>query len=864
MPDFAATLDALRKPLALEARRGCQDTAIAGRSLEVYVADWVRRYQPSDGPAFSLFARLRASFVGYRKAPPPQRRDMVAAALALLDEIARLAGSPEPTRSSKPSATRRARATGGDRESLDAAALDLPLSSRGRRPLWAERAERLGLRTNRDLLWHLPRDHTPIVPLARAQDGQRAAFLVTAGRREVTPRRRGGQFLTLCSLEVSDDTGSAIVTSFLRRPRGGARAQAILRSPIALNFTAGARLLIEGTVGRAGCVIDIQFLDATPLERLDDGRPLRPGHLVPIYPLTEGLYQSQLRPLTRQLGRLASILPEPLPPELRRQHGLPPLGLALRDFHWPPSAAARERARRRLAFDEFFTIQLALAHRKRENAAPGCGRRLVGADRVLARLEAALPFRLTAAQRRVMGEVAADFASGNSTNRLIQGDVGSGKTVVAVFALLLAVENGGQAALMTPTEILAEQHYLVLRPLLEAVGVPVSLLTGSVRGKDRERVLAGLADGRLPVIVGTHALIQEGVSFADLGLVIVDEQHRFGVVQRAALRAKSGATSTARPETLVMTATPIPRTLALTLYGDLDISILDESPPGRQKIETRWARRGQPAAVWDFVRGQVAQGRQAYIVCPLIEESAFAGDDSAVVAKATMAKSAVPLRRTKASESLQAEAATRLAAELGSVFPGFRIGLLHGRLKLVDKEKVMNALRARELDLLVTTTVIEVGVDIPNATVMVILNAERFGLAQLHQLRGRVGRGAEQSHCFLLSDVEPIPGKNIGDGADVQDPARRRLRTLCQTADGFAVAEEDLRLRGPGEFYGARQHGLPDFRAARAVEDLPLLLEARQAAFALLEADPGLDAAEHALLRERVAALRAQLERLDG
>jgi len=417
--------------------------------------------------------------------------------------------------------------------------------------------------------------------------------------------------------------------------------------------------------------------------------------------------------------------------------------------------------------------------------------------------------------------------------RLIQGDVGSGKTVVAAAALVTALQNGYQGALMAPTELLAEQHYLVLARMLEPLGVAVELLTGSLRSKERKRAQARIADGRAQIALGTHALIQEGVDFHRLGLVICDEQHRFGVRQRAGLRGKG-----ARPDMLVMTATPIPRTLALTLYGDLEISVLDEMPPGRRPVKTSWMSSHGQGGAYEFVRRQVAQGRQAYVVCPLIEES----------------------------ESLQAQAATELAERLrGGVLADLRVGLLHGAMPVAEKDAVMEAFRAGEIEVLCTTTVIEVGVDVPNATTMLILNAERFGLSQLHQLRGRVGRSDHESYCILLSDRKYDPSRALDlDAGESLGQAQRRLRVMQEESDGFAIAEEDLLLRGPGEFYGTRQHGLPDFRLARIARDVGVLEEAREAAYWLIERDPDSGKAKHTALRQQVNALRARMDSVAG
>ncbi len=461
-------------------------------------------------------------------------------------------------------------------------------------------------------------------------------------------------------------------------------------------------------------------------------------------------------------------------------------------------AEGRTAARRRLVFEEFFFLQLGFALRRRSlerQVRPGGPLRVD--DAIRARLRAVLPFHLTGAQRRVLKEIAGDLMGPRPMNRLLQGDVGSGKTMVALLAALLVIENGRQAAFMAPTEILAEQHHRLFRRLLRGRGYAAGLLTAGVTGAARRQVLQGLRTGAIPLLVGTHALVEGEVAFRDLRLVVIDEQHRFGVDQRARLRAKGRA-----PDVLVMTATPIPRTLALTLYGDLDLSVIDELPPGRQPVRT--ALRGEDARprVYEFLRARVAEGRQAYVVYPLVEES----EKSELLAATAMAE--------------------RLRRE---VFPGARVGLLHGRMRPEERDAVMGEFSSGRLPVLVCTTVVEVGIDAPNATVMVVEQAERFGLSQLHQLRGRVGRGAHDSFCILIT------------GPDVTEEARRRLEALCATADGFEIARRDLEMRGPGAFFGTRQSGIPDLRVGDVLRDHALLEDARREAFAAAAAlRPGL------------------------
>jgi ATP-dependent DNA helicase RecG len=827
------TIRKLAGPLEVEARKGYRDVAVIGQSISEYALGWAERAaRAAQEGARQRCLEIGEALADYARCDAEGRRARVERALRMLAQLQGAASAASPSRPGARAAQRRAVA----KEKAVGAALnplDAPLAG-GRKPLpaWAKRLAKMGIATGRDLLYHFPRDYLPLKRIAELVDGERAAVVVEAlAREESVVRERRGHRLMRYALEVSDGTGRAWVTSFARVPRMGPRAKAIAGSPLTLSFSPGRRVLIEGSVKRAGDHIEIQFSGS---ERADGGERFEAGRLVPAYPLSEGVHQSQVRPVARRLiEALPEDLPDPVPDSLRRRHSLPPLRAALRQMHWPGSQEEQRAAARRLAFEELLSLQIALAQRKRELQQPGRGLQMPPRGDVVAMLEEVLPFSLTRAQQRAIAEIAADMAADVPMLRLLQGDVGSGKTVVAAAALMIALQNGYQGALMAPTELLAEQHYLVLSRLLEPVGVAVELLTGSLRNQERERAYRSITRGRAQIAIGTHALIQETVEFHRLGLVIVDEQHRFGVRQRAQLRTKG-----AQPDTLVMTATPIPRTLALTLYGDLEISILDEMPPGRRPVTTLWFSSRRPRAAYDFVRQQVAQGRQAYVVCPLVEQS----------------------------ESLQAEAATRLSEELQrEVFPEFRVGLVHGAMRVAEKDAAMEAFRAGDIDILTATTVIEVGVDVPNATVMLVINAERFGLAQLHQLRGRVGRGAHDSYCLLLSDQRYDPSGRLRPGLEESlEGARRRLKVLLEESDGFKIAEEDLLLRGPGEFYGTRQHGLPDFRLARMARELGVLEEAREAAFWLVGEDPALEAPEHRALREQVAALRARMDSMAG
>ena len=572
----------------------------------------------------------------------------------------------------------------------------------------------------------------------------------------------------------------------------------------------GQTLLLHGRVARfRGGPLQMQHPEYEIVEDGED-ETIHTDRIVPIYRLTEGLTQRPLRILLwRVVEQYAGTVSESLPEAVRKRRRLLSLAAALKGIHFPETEDELAAARRRLVFEDFLLLQLGLAiRRQREGRAGGIAMKPAGD--LVGRLRRSLPYTLTAAQERVWEEIRRDSAGPYAMNRLLQGDVGSGKTIVAAMAILTAVEAGYQTALMAPTEILAEQHYLTLQQVLPPLGLPVALLTSAIKGREREALREGVTAGSIPCLLGTHALIQEGVEFRRLGLVVVDEQHRFGVAQRALLRKKGD-----NPHVLVMTATPIPRTLALTLYGDLDVSVIDEMPPGRQPIGTVVRAEGKRAQIYAFLRKQIEEGRQVYVVCPLVEES-----------EATDLKAA-----TEMAERLQRE-----------VFPDLRVGLLHGRMSLDDKASVMHAFKAGEIHILVSTTVIEVGIDVPNASVMLVEHAERFGLSQLHQLRGRVGRGPWKSYCILLASGTPTA------------EARRRLAALRESQDGFRIAEVDLELRGPGEFFGTRQSGLPEFRVADLLRDARVLEEARQEAFALVAADPDLLQPEHRSLRETLLA----------
>jgi ATP-dependent DNA helicase RecG len=541
-----------------------------------------------------------------------------------------------------------------------------------------------------------------------------------------------------------------------------------------------------------------------------DEEPIHTGRIIPIYPENMAFRQNGLtsrglrRIIKPALDTLAGLPCETLPESGRREYGLIDLTRAIRQVHFPDTQEMADMGRQRLSFEELFHLELILVGRQKKRHSKTDGIELQPPRKHGRELLGKLGFSLTGAQKKVLREIYGDMAAKYQMNRLLQGDVGSGKTIVAVLAMLGAVESGYQAAIMAPTEILAEQHYFSVSELLQPVGIPVKLLTGSVKGRGRKEAFADVESGECPVVIGTHALIEKKVKFAKLGFVVIDEQHRFGVMQRATLQSKGR-----NPDILVMTATPIPRTLAMTVYGDLDISVIDEMPPGRIPIVTRYVAEDKRSEMYQFIRKQVGEGRSAYIVYPLVEETE----------KSDLAAA------TQAFEQLKQE-----------IFPDLRLGLLHGRMKSQQKQSTMAAFKNRDIEIMVATTVVEVGVDVPQATIMVIEHAERFGLSQLHQLRGRVGRSGIQSYCFLLT------------GERCSEDAQKRIDVVTSTTDGFKIAEADLELRGPGEILGTRQHGIPELRVAR-ITDSRLVTLARRLAYDIVNDDPSLAKPENQQLK---------------
>ena len=649
---------------------------------------------------------------------------------------------------------------------------------------------KLGIATIGDLLEYYPRDYIDFsspCPIVSAPYDEPCAIRATVAAKSAEQRIRKG--LSLFKVLVTDGQSDMLITFFNAK-----YSVAALKEEETYLF-----------YGRVGGKLSRREM-ASPLVFADDGE----AGFSPVYPLTEGLSSKMIAANVKQALSLTENLDEdPLPAGLREENGLCSRRTALENIHFPKNKEALAQARNRLMFEELFYLNLALGQTRRSaRKKAAVSMKTVSMDGFY-RL---FPFTLTGAQQRAIGEVLADLSSDRPMNRLLQGDVGSGKTMVAAAAAYFAAQNGLQTAMMAPTEILAAQHYKTWSRLFENTDIKVGLLTGSMTAAQKKAARAQLESGEVQIMVGTHALLQENVKFSSLGLVVTDEQHRFGVAQRMALTQKAEGGLT--PHVLVMSATPIPRTLAFIIYGDLDLSILDEMPKGRIPVRTYLIEPSIQPRAFGFIRKHLDAGRQAYIVCPLVEQT----DTS--------------------PEGLQSavENAERLAEK---DFAGYRVGMLHGRMTPAENEAVMSDFAAGRIQLLVSTTVIEVGVDVPNATVMLIQNAERFGLSQLHQLRGRVGRGSAESFCILVSEKTDTP----------------RLQAVCKTNDGFKVAEEDLKLRGPGDFFGLRQHGLPAMKIAGLLEDMLLVDRTRSAALAVLQKDPDLTLPEHLALRLRTAKM---------
>lgn len=651
-----------------------------------------------------------------------------------------------------------------------------------------KKLQKLGISTIEDLLTHYPReykDRSEILKIADLPMEEPSTFLAQV--KEEGQNSRHGR-LVYTRMKVYDETGSVGVLWY---------NQPYMKNSLKI----GEWYLFSGKLQKKYGRKEIL---SPEVERI--GENFAGGRIIPVYPASEGISQKMLRNLMEDaLSQMSGGMREELPLWLRKEYKLAERNFAIENIHFPKTEQGFYDARRRLVFEELFILQTALYQLKHTLEDSGEGI-ILKKKKALQEGEGMLPFALTGAQKRVLKEIEKDMTSGKIMNRLVQGDVGSGKTAVAIITSYWMIQNGYQAAIMAPTEVLANQHFASFQKIFEPAGIKVVLLTGSLKAKEKREALEQVKNGEAQMIVGTHAVIQKGVEYYKLGLAITDEQHRFGVRQRSTL-AEKGETV----HTLVMTATPIPRTLALILYGDLDISIIDELPPGRQKIDTSAVDSRYHQRIYTFIQKHVKEGRQAYVICPMIEES----------------------------EKLEVQSALNYTEELTRELPACRVACVHGKMKAKEKQEIMDGFAAGEIDVLVSTTVIEVGINVPNATIMLIENAERFGLAQLHQLRGRVGRGSEKSYCILVSDTKT-------------KIAKERMKTMTESEDGFVISEKDLKLRGPGEFFGIRQHGLPELKIADLYKDMPVLKEAQSAAAELLQKDRFLEAEEHLLLKEQI------------
>ncbi len=818
--------ESLKRILELEARKGYHDSAVVG-GLDRLIERWSSEapVSPSDSPTGQ-----RETFALRERYSALNREQRVSFVAALLDSLKRKI-DPVPVRQlAKPTAIaseslcrtsqiksigqariktgRNSLTTSGQLSSVDA-----PVTSiKGISTNLAARFQRLGVRTVRELLYFFPRrhiDYSQRKSISMLVEGKDETVVANVWEARVTNfgKRRSTEAI------VGDDTGNIRVVWF--------------NNPwVAKSLKANTRIVISGRVA----LYRGQHVFESPEWEIDESETIHTGRLVPIYHLTQGLSPRQTRKLIKlAVDSWARSLVDFIPSSIRARQNLLDLPGAVCQAHFPEDLAAKDKARVRLAFDELFLLQMGVLSKKRawQEGQPNAAIVVdTEARESLRRFAESLPFRLTSAQEKALREILTDLSKPKPMSRLLQGDVGSGKTVVATAALLVTVSNGFQAAFMAPTEILAEQHYATMRQLLSRKSqclvdsgrissysgplsrpVSVALLTGDVGAATRREIRQKIRDGDIDIVVGTHAIIQNQIEFHRLGMAIVDEQHRFGVSQRSALRQKGS-----NPHVLVMTATPIPRTLALTLYGDLDLSVIDQLPAGRQIIKTKWLKPEQRDNAYAFIKREVSKGRQAFVICPLVEES----------------------------EAIQAKAAVAEYERLSNlVFLGLKVGLVHGRMPASEKDDVMRQFREARLDILVATPVIEVGIDVPNATVMLVESADRFGLSQLHQFRGRVGRGTEQSYCILLADNPSEVGS-------------QRLDIIERVHDGFRLAEEDLRLRGPGEFFGTKQSGLPDLRMAR-LSDVPILEAARSEATTLFGVDPHLAKPEHLALAKELA-----------
>ncbi|MGQ9610707.1 MAG: ATP-dependent DNA helicase RecG [bacterium] len=795
MSDLVSILEIIKRPFQLEIKTGCQNKAVIG-GFQDYVINWIEKASEyAEYEQLTLLKELTQLFKDYSDAQPNTREIKIKKASEIIENLCN--NSNDELENIDISENKESHSINHDidRQSI------LKTYIENIKGIGSKRAQLLrgeiGVRTIGDLLDYYPRDYLdrgrikPIYQVGRTNEYETVQGIIV-NQMDITPRRVGARKFS--KTVIYDETGVASLIAF------GKRIQ-YMKNSLKLDM----KIVVSGKFKRE--FGEIQTSDFTYEVLSDeDAELIHTGRIVPVYPLTAKLNQRNLRRWIKEIvDKYSEYVPEVLPFSIREKLKLMDRSSAIKNIHFPDSHKHLELARQRLAFDELFFLELGMSTKKKKWEIEEQGISFKRRSDIIDKFIESLPFQLTSAQKRVFSEIEADMQSTRCMNRLIQGDVGSGKTVVAAMAMLLAVDNSYQSALMAPTEILAEQHYNTLTKLLDQANINIVLLASDMPKRDKEESLYKIKTGEANIIVGTHALIQTGVEFANLGLVITDEQHRFGVMQRAELKKKG-----INPDVLVMTATPIPRTLALTVYGDLDVSVIDELPPGRQKIITKWVPESKREEIYKFIEDQIAQGRQAYVVYPLVEESEKLEDLKAA---------------TKMAEHFQNE-----------VFPQLKVGLIHGRMRAEEKQEIMEKLKRNEINILVSTTVIEVGIDVPNASLILIEHAERFGLAQLHQLRGRVGRSVHKSYCLLIANP-------------TTQEAVQRMKAMVKTNDGFEIAEEDLAIRGPGEFFGTRQAGMPDLKVANIAKDLRILESARKEAFRIVDEDPALMKPENQMLK---------------